>query len=72
MIQGMKQGMVASPAMQLSMRALQANQAELQELIAEALAKKPAHKVKKRPGTRREGLPTSEYRVSESVGYQQP
>lgn len=42
MIQGMKQGMVASPAMQLSMRALQANQAELQELIAEALAKNPA------------------------------
>lgn len=42
MIQGMKQGMVASPAMQLSMRALQANQTELQELIAEALAKNPA------------------------------
>ncbi len=42
MIQGMKQGMVASPAMQLSMRALQANQAELQELIAEAIAKNPA------------------------------
>ena len=42
MIQGMKQGMVATPAMQLSMRALQANQTELQELIAEALAANPA------------------------------
>lgn len=42
MIQGMKQGMVATPTMQLAMRALQANQTELQELIAEALAANPA------------------------------
>lgn len=34
--------MVATPAMQLAMRALQANQTELQELIAEALAANPA------------------------------
>lgn len=42
MIQGMKQGMVATPTMQLAMRALQANQTELQELISEALAANPA------------------------------
>lgn len=42
MIQGMRQGMVATPAMQLTMRALQANQTELQELISEALATNPA------------------------------
>lgn len=40
-VQGMQQGMVATPAMQLAMRALQANQTELQELIAEALSTNP-------------------------------
>ena len=40
-IQGMQQGMAATPAMQLAMKALQANQTELQELISEALAANP-------------------------------
>ncbi len=41
-VQGMQHGMAATPAMQLAMRALQANQTELQELIAEVLSANPA------------------------------
>ena len=52
MIQGMKQGMVATPTMQLAMRALQANQTELQELISEALAANPAlEEIRREPET---------------------
>lgn len=42
MIQGMKQSMVAAPAMQMFMHALQANTEELEELVNQTLAKNPA------------------------------
>lgn len=42
MIQGMKQNMAATPAMQMMLHALQANQTELEEIINKALAANPA------------------------------
>lgn len=42
MIQGMKQGMVAAPTVQLFMHALQANSEELADLVAQEIAKNPA------------------------------
>lgn len=61
MIQGMKQSMVATPAMQLSMRVLQANDTELQELISEALAANPALE-EAQPQTETAEAPNEEYR----------
>ena len=42
MIQGMRQSMAATPAMQMMLHALQANQTELEEIINKALAANPA------------------------------
>lgn len=53
MIQGMKQGMVAAPTVQLFMHALQANTEELADLIAQEIAKNPAlEEVAPRPAER--------------------
>lgn len=42
MLQGMKQSMAATPAMQLYLQALQANRSELDELVAKAISGNPA------------------------------
>ena len=60
MIQGMRQSMAATPAMQMMLHALQANQTELEEIINKALAANPALEKAELPPTEQ-----ADYRATE-------